>query len=316
MNTLVLEGGGMRAGFVAGVLMAWMDNRIVDFDSAIAVSGSVPTLGYFAAGQRKEMEFVWRNELHTPELIHYKYLPHAALTGAVKRPVLDVDYLVDKIIGGKYPVDMAGLNLGRTRPYFAAAELPSGRLAIFSPKGKDLSKIYKACLWVPAACPDSAVFGEGEYLDGGVANPLPARWIFRHGGGRRIVAVLSKPPRSGLYQPTTLQRMLFRRYFKENEWLVRKLREAYQTYHEELDFLERLANEKPPRAMLVYPEERPPVRFISRDGRKINRTIDLGYEKGMALSDQVRAFLHGKKFVVRTTQAFDTPIPSQPGYAS
>ena len=31
MTGLILEGGGMRAGFVAGALMAFMDNKIVDF---------------------------------------------------------------------------------------------------------------------------------------------------------------------------------------------------------------------------------------------------------------------------------------------
>jgi predicted patatin/cPLA2 family phospholipase len=66
MVGLLLEGGGMRAGFVAGAVMAMMDQGLTDFHLAVAVSASVPTLAYFAAGQRQEMERVWRHELNTP----------------------------------------------------------------------------------------------------------------------------------------------------------------------------------------------------------------------------------------------------------
>jgi predicted patatin/cPLA2 family phospholipase len=40
MRALVLEGGGMRAGFVACALMAFMDEVLFDFDCAVAVSAS------------------------------------------------------------------------------------------------------------------------------------------------------------------------------------------------------------------------------------------------------------------------------------
>jgi len=74
MLGLVLEGGAMRAGFAAGALMALMDKKLADFDAAAAVSASVPTLAYFAAGQRKEMEKIWRDELTSPKLVCYQKL--------------------------------------------------------------------------------------------------------------------------------------------------------------------------------------------------------------------------------------------------
>jgi predicted patatin/cPLA2 family phospholipase len=41
MLGLVLEGGGMRAGFVAGALMALMDKGLTDFDDE-ADRGEIP----------------------------------------------------------------------------------------------------------------------------------------------------------------------------------------------------------------------------------------------------------------------------------
>ena len=94
MLGLILEGGGMRAGFVAGAIMALMDMGLTGFDVAVAVSASVPTLAYFAAGQREEMEQVWRTELNTPKLVCYRNIPAASLILSAKRPILDIDYLI------------------------------------------------------------------------------------------------------------------------------------------------------------------------------------------------------------------------------
>jgi predicted patatin/cPLA2 family phospholipase len=94
MLGLALEGGGMRAGFVAGALMALFDKKLADFDIAMAVSASVPTLAYFASGQRKEMEKLWRNELNTSKFVCYRNIPSAYLALSNKKPVIDIDQFI------------------------------------------------------------------------------------------------------------------------------------------------------------------------------------------------------------------------------
>ena len=88
---LILEGGGMRAGFVAGALMALLDEGITEFDAAVAVSASVPTLAYFTTGQREYMESVWRNELNSRKLVCYRNIPPASIALSVTRPFIDID---------------------------------------------------------------------------------------------------------------------------------------------------------------------------------------------------------------------------------
>ena len=48
---------------------------------------------------------------------------------------------------------------------------------------------------------------------------------------------------------------------------------------------------EPPGAFLLYPDDLPPERFIARDKKKMNRTIDLGYRKTEAQMDRIRDFL-------------------------
>lgn len=111
---LILEGGGMRAGFVAGALMALADHGVTTFDEALAVSASVPTLAYFVAGQRIEMEKVWREDLNTARLVRYRNIPAASIALSVKRPILDIDYLIYDVFRKKYPLDVSRLRASRT----------------------------------------------------------------------------------------------------------------------------------------------------------------------------------------------------------
>ncbi len=89
MLGLILEGGSMRARFVAVALMAFIYHNCVDIDAGVTISTNVPTLVCFAAGRRKEMERVLRDELNTPKFVYYLNIPAASLALSPKRPIID-----------------------------------------------------------------------------------------------------------------------------------------------------------------------------------------------------------------------------------
>jgi predicted patatin/cPLA2 family phospholipase len=97
MVGLIVEGGSMRAGFVAGALMALMDKGLTNFDVAVGVSASVPTLAYFAAGQRRCIEKIWRQEIDSTKIVCYRNLPLTFIHSSKRWPVLDIDYIVDEV---------------------------------------------------------------------------------------------------------------------------------------------------------------------------------------------------------------------------
>jgi len=292
MLLLVLEGGGMRAGFVAGALMAFMDRGLIGFDAALAVSASVPSLGYFAAGQRKEMEDVWRQELNNPKLVCYRNIPAASLAPSVKRPVLNIDYLVYDIFRARYPINMEAVLGNPMECHFAATIAPHGKLALLSPKWGDIYAIFKACMAVPGCYPGTVCIDENEYVDGGMANPLPVRGFIDQATDR-VVAVLSKPIDCESDPPTFLERTLFWRYFKKYDWMIERLFEAAQIYADEVNYLEMLTQQTPPRSLIISPDRMPPAKFITRDRTKINRTIDMGYRAVEAIEHAIRDFMAG-----------------------
>lgn len=290
MLLLVLEGGGMRAGFVAGALMALMDKRLTDFDTALAVSASVPSLAYFAAGQREAMETVWRDELNTPKLVCYRNIPAASIAPSVKRPILNIDYLVYGVFKEKFPLDLEALLANRMACRFAATSVPDGELILLRPEWDDIYTLFKACLAVPGCYPGCVPLNLGDYVDGGTVHPLPVK-VMMNPEMDRIVAILSRPLDCGSDFPNLMERALFWRYFRKYDWMMEKICEAAQAYAEEVAFLQDLARKIPPRALIIAPERIPPVKFITRDRAKINRTIDMGYRTVEALESTIRDFM-------------------------
>ncbi len=281
----------MRAGFVAGALMALMDKGLVDFDVALAVSASIPTLAYFAAGQREDIERVWREELNTPKLVCYRNIPAASLALSPKRPVLNIDYLVYEVFKKKYPLDIQALLNSKTRCLFAMTKTPDASLAFLSPGDNDIYSTFKAALAVPGCYPRAVRVGESEYVDGGTVNPLPVKSLLDK-KMHRLIAILTKPLDCESEPPNFLERALIWRYLHRYDWLWEKLWEAAHAYNEQVLLLEQLAQDRPARAFIISPENTLPARFITRDRKKINRTIDLGYRKVEEIEDKIAQFLN------------------------
>ncbi len=290
MIGMILEGGGMRAGFVAGALMALMDKGLVRFDCGLAVSASVPTLAYFASGQREEMERVWRNELSTPRFICYRNLPATFIFLSNKSPVLNLDYLVFDIFRKKYPLKLNTLLKSDIRCFFALTRMPEGELTLIEPADNDIYKTFKAAMAVPGCYPEAIRLNGDSFVDGGTVDLFPVEYLIRM-GCRRIMAVLSTPLNCRQESLSLLEKTLFWRYFQKYDWIPKKFQEASRKYNEQVAILERMAVESPSRALIIHPDRMPPAKFITRDHRKINRTIDLGYKKIEEVEDRVKRFL-------------------------
>ncbi|MGA9535782.1 MAG: patatin-like phospholipase family protein [Desulfobacterales bacterium] len=290
MRALVLEGGGMRAGFVAGALMALMDLGFLNFDIAVAVSASVPTLAYFLAGQRRAIEKIWRHELTSEKLVAFRYLPLVALSEASRYPVLDTGYLVDHIIARQYPLDRDALKRCPTKFLMAATRVPSGKLNLLRPGQEDIYRIFKACLAVPACTKGPVRVGKRKYLDGGIANPLPV-WPLLKYRDIRILSILSKPPYEGHYPTNLLERVLFWRYFRKHAWVTRCLKKSTHVYAEQVALLEEYGRLHPPAALIIRPEKMPAADFVTRNGDKVNLTIDAGYRRVETLHEKLATFL-------------------------
>lgn len=291
MIGLILEGGGMRAGFVAGALMALMDQGLTGFDIAVAVSASVPTLAYFASGQRKEIERVWRNELHSPNLVCYRNIPGAFFILSNQKPVLNLHYLVYEVFKKKYPLNLENQKNSKMACYFVLTDVTGGQSVFLRPGDGDIYTIFEAALKVPGCYPKPIYIHGCEYMDGGITSLLPIHFLTEQKVDK-MVAILSTPLDYAYHPLNLIERALLWRYFRKNQWISKQLKEASQIYEKERSLLKQLAEKDSPRAFIISPDKMPPARFITRNRKKINQTVDLGYRKAKGLEKEIDLFLH------------------------
>ena len=227
-----------------------MDKKLADFDAAVGVSASVPILAYFAAGQRKEMEKIWRDELTSPKLVCYQNIPAASLALSTKRPILNIDRLVYDIFQKRYPLNSPALLANKMTCRFAVATVPEGKQVFLTPTEGNVYDVIRACLAVPGCYPAPVPMNGCEYVDGATVNPLPLQGL-PDGKASRVLAILTKPTDCENEPPNFLERALFWRYFQKHDWMLEKLWEAAQIYNSQVSQLEQMARENPSRALII-----------------------------------------------------------------
>jgi len=290
MVGLILEGGSMRAGFVAGALMALMDKGMTSFDLAVGVSASVPTLAYFAAGQRRCLEKIWREEIGSTRLVCYRNLPLTFIRPSKRWPVLDIDYIVDEVFKRKCPLDVSALMSNQMQCGFAVTRLSDRRQVILPPERNSIYEIFKAALSLPGCCPEPVRINNEDYIDGGTADLLPVTYL-RSFKVDKLLIILSKPPgyHGGLVN--IWGKIIFRRYFCRYDWMLTTIADAEKAYSKKVSSLLKTDSADRLRAFVIFPDKMPPAKSITRNGDKINRTLDLGYEKIEKLQARLGRFL-------------------------
>ena len=184
-TALVVEGGGLRGAFPAGVLRILLARFGPDaFDGIFTVSSGVFASTFFIAGQGAEMESIWRDRVCGHQLVDHRNW----FTG---QPVLRLDYLIDLFKGP------ARLDLDRvmnSRPYleYVLTDHRTHQPVYVDAKSPDIFDLMRASSALPHIYPLPVSVGGRHYYDGGQSDPIPVQRAFDF-GATHIVVVRTRP---------------------------------------------------------------------------------------------------------------------------
>ena len=184
---LVVEGGGMKCAYSAGVLDAFLDDGI-RFDYVIGVSAGSGNSASYLAGQRgRNLRFYTdhisnpayfgiRSFLKTGDLFGLRYI-YGTLTNSGGGDTLDYDSMQ------KNPAEfvVVATNARTGKPaYFTKRDIP-----------RDDYRIIMASCAIPSVTKPVRI-GSEKYVDGGVSDSLPFKRAFEDGCDK-VVMIMSKP---------------------------------------------------------------------------------------------------------------------------
>ncbi len=182
---IVVEGGGMRGIFTAGVLDVFMEKKFDPFDLYIGVSAGACNLASHLAGQHKRNFRIYTRLMTSPEFISKNKFLHGG-------HLMDLDYLW-KTIDVEDPLDVKKIFNKNKKEFIIVGTVVEQGLPIYIiPKVENCSACLKASSAVPLLYRGFLEVDSKQCVDGGVTDPIPAREAYQR-GARSIVVVRTRP---------------------------------------------------------------------------------------------------------------------------
>lgn len=276
---LVLEGGGMRGIFTAGVLDVLMKQGVYGFDTVWGVSaGAINAASYLSCQQGRCM----REILAFRDDSRFMGFKSLATTG----DIAGADFLYHKIQDEIDPFDYETFAARRSRYMVVVSDVVFGTPKYLEVKSlpEDIEKI-RASASLPVISRIVETEG-GRYLDGGTTDSVPVERALED-GARTAVVVLTQDrtyKKKGGYE---LQALADRRY-ADFPYYLEALRTRAGRYNEQRERIWRLEREE--KIAVIAPSEPVTVGSTSgSDGEGLLRLYLDGRRQAAEALDVVRA---------------------------
>ncbi len=278
---LFVEGGGMKCAYSAGVLDAFLDEK-VSFDYAIGVSAGSANASSFLAGQRGRNRRFYTDHITEPGYLSFKNFFKDG-------NVFGLQYIYGTLSnsdGADY-LDFPALMANPAEFWVVATNARTGKPVYFSKTDmkQDDYRAIMASSAIPAACRPIEIDGE-YYYDGGISDAIPVQKMLDDGCDK-IVAVLSKT-RDFVKTPEKMKAfytMMCRKYPKSIECMNNR----HIMYTKEQKHLYEL--EKQGKAFIFAPSNPPKMGTFSKDPQIEQQLYDLGISDYSKLRESFLEFM-------------------------
>lgn len=225
---LVVEGGGMRGIFPAGVLDSFLAADFNPFDIYIGVSAGVLNLGSYVSGQCGRNFRIFTQVGIDPRFMNWKQF----LTGG---HYMDLDWLWAQEPRDPFDLAAAVANIAKREFLITLTDVESGRAVYIEPNYENWFALAKASSAIPVLYRGFVEINGRLYCDGGVAGPLPAQEAYRR-GARQIVVLRTRPLDCAKKQEIGVRLAAY--FFPQYPHLQQAIRQQYDAYMAAVAWLE------------------------------------------------------------------------------
>ena len=264
---LVLEGGGMRGLYTAGVLDFFIDKDIY-FRNCIGVSAGACHAASYYCKQRGRAFHVSVDYLGDK---NYCSAYSLLKTGNL----FNVEMVYGTIPQKLYPLDNATFKNLDVNFYSVVTNCRTGKAEYLKIKDvyKDLD-IVRASASLPLMAHKVKIKGE-KYLDGGVSDSIPIKKSVELGLNKNVVILTQ--PRDYQKSPNSLYGAMKIKYFKYKE-LLKSIKNRHLVYNGTLKYI--FEQEKQGNIFVIAPEKDLGVGRIEKDSKKLQEIYEQGYKDG------------------------------------
>src|SRR5690625_4548841 len=274
---LILEGGGMRGLYTAGVLEYFMEQDLY-FPYNIGVSAGACMAASYLSRQKGRNKKVNLGYVEDKRYISFTNFIR-------KREVFGMDFIFDEIPNRLVPFDMDTFRNSPEKFVVVTTDCETGEPVYYDKTnhGDDLVLLLRASSSLPFVA--SSVEYQGRHLlDGGIVDPIPIKKAQEDGFEKNVI-ILTKP--EGYYKrPSKLTSLL---KYKKHPKVSELLSVRYKIYNETMRYIDE--QEKLGKVYVIRPSKTLPVGRMERNKERLEELYELGWHDAKGHYEKLQQFL-------------------------
>ena len=276
---LILEGGGLRGIYTAGVLDTFMKNNI-KIDTVIGVSaGALFGINYLSNQKGR----VIRYNLDNIKNKNYMGISSWIRTGNI----MNKDFCFDKLIYETDPFDFETFNKSKSDFFAVVTNVVTGKAEYIKIDDIENQMEYlRASGSMPVVSKIVRIKGK-KYLDGGISDSIPIKWGLKN--GYKKIIIIETRPKEYRKKKNNITNFLFRKIYKKYPNFVNTYKNRYKNYNKAKDYIEKLEEEN--RVFVIRPSELIKISRIEKNKDKIQEMYRLGMRDANNKLNEMKRYL-------------------------
>lgn len=242
---LVVEGGGQRGIFTAGILDSWLANDFNPFSLLIGTSAGAQNLSSYMTRQ----------------------------SGHAKRSIMQLS---------KHPEYQLNMNcaqaqLKNRQLLFSATNINGFCPTFLEPTADNWLTMLKASSALPYLYKKGVAIGDGHYVDGGVALPIPIQEAY-HRGAKKIIVLRTVPAHQNVQSPWAHKLKSWVCSAQRCPKVLEIITGHENAYNEALNFIQ--SPPKDAQIIEIAPPKALASRILGSSDEALTADYNMGYEMG------------------------------------
>jgi predicted patatin/cPLA2 family phospholipase len=279
---LVLEGGGMRGVYTAGVLEYFMEKNLY-FPYNIGVSAGASNAVSYLSRQKGRNRTVNIDFVNHPNYLSLRNF-------IKKRQLFGMDFIFDEIPNKLVPFDYEAFYESKETFVVGTTDCVIGETIYYNnhEHGKDMLSILRASCSLPFIAPIVS-YDNRSLLDGGISDPIPIKQAERAGYVKNVVILTRN---KGYFKKPSKKFWLSQKAYKKYPGLLDKMFTRSENYNETLDYL--FGQESEGKAFIIQPKNPLKVGRMEKNQERLTELFNEGYENAKNIYPALLQWLDDK----------------------
>lgn len=278
MTGLVIEGGGMRGIFAAGVLEYLLDNDI-KVDYVIGVSAGACHGCSYVSGQKGRAFAVCTDYMDDPRY------------GSVQSLLKTGDYFGKKFMYHTIPEELNPVDNESFKKSGIRFEVGVFNCITGESEYPEIKDMFEDVDWIAASASlplfaKMVDIGGYQYMDGGLSDSIPVKHA-QEIGCDKVIVILTRE--RGYRKAASKSIPLIKAKYKDYPKLIEALKRRHTVYNETLEYIDE--EEKKGNVFVIAPVKDLGVGRLEKDRNKLKNAYLEGYYVTESYGDKLKEFL-------------------------